>query len=274
MPFTHAPDGTRIYFEQHGSGDAVLFVHGSGGNHVSWWQQVAWLRERFTVVTLDLRGFGRSQSDLPEYDTLAFPDDILAVLDATGLSRAVLVGQSVGAVAALRAALRAPQRAAGVVLAHSVGSIDDPELTAMARDDRTAAEQIPVLDRLLSARLRRAEPAKAFLFQQMGTFNVARMPDLRNVSSPGPTVAEVLDSAVPISFLTGANDVVLSERTVRRASDLLPGSTLDVVPDAPHSMYWEAADLFNRAVERVLERVYGDTAAVATGADPRRGDPT
>ena len=69
---------------------------------------------------LDLRGFGCSRWD-GEHDSAAFPGDVIAVLDAVaaagGPDRAVLVGQSIGAAAALRAALGRPDRAAGVVLA-------------------------------------------------------------------------------------------------------------------------------------------------------------
>ena len=87
----------------------------------------------------------------------------------------MLVGQSVGAVAALSAALRAPHRAAGVVLAtrrrHRRSGADRDRAR---RPLRGGAD--PLLDRLLSPRLRRAEPAKTFLFQQMGTFNVPRWP--------------------------------------------------------------------------------------------------
>ena len=72
-------DGVSIYYERHGAGPAVLFVHGSGGHHAAWWQQVAALRHRFTVLTVDLRGFGKSDSSMPEFDGQDFPGDILAV---------------------------------------------------------------------------------------------------------------------------------------------------------------------------------------------------
>ena len=48
----------KIYYEVHGAGPAVLFVHGSGGHHAAWWQQVAALSSSYTVITVDLRGFG------------------------------------------------------------------------------------------------------------------------------------------------------------------------------------------------------------------------
>ena len=256
MPFATSADGTRIYFEQHGAGPAVLFVHGSGGHHAAWWQQVPVLAERYTVITLDLRGFGSSDSGMDEFDSRVFPDDILAVLEACGVDRAVLIGQSIGAAAALKAALRAPEKAAGVVLGHSLGGIADDELAALVKADRAEAEKLPVLDRLLTPAFRAADPAKTFLFRQMGTFNTAKMADLRNLNVDGPSVETVVESGLPICFLAGELDAVLRADTVRAAAKRVTGSVLELVPDAPHSMYWEAPELFNAALERFLRHVY------------------
>ena len=80
MPIANSGDA-RIYYEVHGAGPAVLFVHGSGGHHAVWWQQVAALRDEHTVITLDLRGFGNTRWEA-DHDARDFPGDIIAVLDA------------------------------------------------------------------------------------------------------------------------------------------------------------------------------------------------
>jgi pimeloyl-ACP methyl ester carboxylesterase len=247
--------GTSLYYEVHGSGPAVLLVHGSGGHHAAWWQQVAALRDSYTVITLDLRGFGMSRWD-DSHDARAFPDDIIAVLDAVAGPPCVLVGQSIGAAAALRAALGRPDLAAGVVLAHSLGGLRHPELSALVKADRAEAEKLPVLDRLLTASFRSARPDLAFLFQQMGTFNTAKMADLRNLGDDGPSVSDVAAAPFPVLFLAGAEDAVLSPATVRRAGELLPSAQVEIVPGAPHSMYWETPALFNEALSRFLAKVY------------------
>ena len=72
----------------------------------------------------------------------------------------------------------------------------------LVRADRAEAEKLPVLDRLLTARFRQDDPAKTFLFRQMGTFNAAKMADLRNLTAGGPTLDEVV---------------------AQRRADLLPG---------------------------------------------------
>ncbi|XVU29860.1 alpha/beta fold hydrolase [Actinoplanes sp. CA-054009] len=245
--------GASIYYERHGAGPAILLVHGSGGHHAAWWQQVAALRSAYTVITVDLRGFGKSST--ASFDGQDFPGDIVAVLDQEDITGALLVGQSIGAVAALRAGLSRPDRVRGVALAHSLGGIADPVLADLVAADRAEAVKLPVLDRLLSKAFQENEPAKTFLFQQMGTFNVAKMADLKNLSTGGPTIEEVVASGLDITFLAGEKDAVLSAATVRRAHELVKGSRLSLIPDAPHSMYWERPDLFNAAVTEIREAI-------------------
>ena len=247
MPIADS-DGTSIYYERHGSGPAILFVHGSGGHHAAWWQQVAALREEFTVVTVDLRGFGKSDSSMTEFDGQDFPGDVVAVLDQEDLTDAMLVGQSIGSVAALRAGLLRPERVGSVVLGHSLGGISHPELKELAAADRAEAVKLPVIDRLLTKGFQQERADLTFLFQQMGTFNVAKMQDLRNLDTDGPTLDDIQNSGVRVAFLAGEKDAVLSVKTVTRAHELLPGSHLEVVPGAPHSMYWETPAEYNAAV--------------------------
>lgn len=247
MPYTQS-GSTRIYYEVHGEGPPILFAHGSGGNHAAWWQQTAALMGQYSVINIDLRGFGNSDPVEDGPDAQDFPEDILAVLRDCDAAPAVLVGQSIGAAAALQAALMDPDRVAGVVLAHSLGGMNHPDVTPLVKADRAEAVKMPVIDRLLTRRFQQEEFPRMFLFRQMGTFNQAKMQDLRNLGVGGPTFDEVAASGVRICFLTGENDMVLRPATVRRAHELLAGSTYIEVPDGPHSMYWEMPEAFNEAV--------------------------
>ena len=256
MAFAKA-EGAQIYYEQHGSGPAIMLIHGSGGHHMAWWRQVAYLSRWFTVLTIDLRGFGNSTPVEGGPDSLDFVKDVEAVLGASGVERCVLLGQSIGALPAMRLAVRQPQRIAAVVLAHSLGGINDAELAELAAADRREAEKLPVLDRLLTKEFQSGQPAQTFLFRQMGTFNHAKMADLRNLSVRGPSLDDVIASGVKVVFLCGERDAVLSQATVRRAQQKLPGSRLVVVPNGPHSLYWEMPDVFNATLHQILNDVYG-----------------
>jgi pimeloyl-ACP methyl ester carboxylesterase len=103
IEYVDSADGTPIAYRASGSGDAVVFVHGVATSGADWAFLAPLLRERFTVVTLDRRGRGRS-GDRPEYAMEREAEDVLAVLDAVGAE--MLVGHSYGALCSILAAQR------------------------------------------------------------------------------------------------------------------------------------------------------------------------
>jgi 3-oxoadipate enol-lactonase len=80
--------GRRIYYERHGQGPAVLFLHGAGSNAATWWQQLPAFGARHTCLTMDIRCFGRSVAPLEEFTLDNFVADALAVLDREDVERA------------------------------------------------------------------------------------------------------------------------------------------------------------------------------------------
>jgi pimeloyl-ACP methyl ester carboxylesterase len=255
MPYANV-DGTRIYYEAEGTGPALVLVHGSGGNHAIWWQQVPYFAQRYRTVTVDLRGFGNSDAVADGPDARDFPRDVLGVLDDLKIDKAALFGQSIGALACLRLAVSHPQRIAGIVLGHSTGNMDHDELRAATAKDRAEAEKLSVLDRLMSKSFQLRSPELNWLFQKIGSFNRANQLSIRNLGDNGPTPDAVKRSGVRIAFLAGENDRVISTATLRKAHALLPGSTLLEVPAGPHSMYWESPAVFNCVLDQFLRTLF------------------
>src|SRR5579859_3387296 len=72
--------GAEIYYECTGSGPAVVFAHGLGGNHLSWWQQVPHFSRRYTCVTFAHRGFSPSRLTSGTVDPAVFEEDLLALV--------------------------------------------------------------------------------------------------------------------------------------------------------------------------------------------------
>lgn len=96
-------DGTRIAYRTWGSGDPILFVHGSATLGADWLLVLPLLRDRFTIVVMDRRGRGESEDDR-DYAMEREAEDILAVLDAARAE--MLVGHSYGALCSILAAER------------------------------------------------------------------------------------------------------------------------------------------------------------------------
>ena len=112
-------DGVRVGYSVFGEGDPTILLLTSWAIvHAEQWKaQVPFLARRFRVITVEGRGNGRADrpTTTAAYSDREYVDDAIAVLDATGVDRAVLVGLSLGGRHALQAAAWYPGRAAGVV---------------------------------------------------------------------------------------------------------------------------------------------------------------
>jgi non-heme chloroperoxidase len=90
-------DGTKLFYKDWGSGQAVVFSHGWPLSADAWDDQLMFLAERgYRVVAHDRRGHGRSSQSWQGNDMDTYADDLAAVLEALDLKGATLVGHSTG----------------------------------------------------------------------------------------------------------------------------------------------------------------------------------
>jgi len=112
-------DGVRVGYDVFGAGEPTIVLLTSWAiTHARQWKgQVPYLARWFRVITVEGRGNGRADRPGTEdaYSDQNYVDDAIAVLDATGVERAVVVGSSLGARHALQLAAWYPERVAGVV---------------------------------------------------------------------------------------------------------------------------------------------------------------
>src|SRR5437588_193365 len=109
-------NNTNIAYEDHGMGIPVIFLHAFPLNRGMWQSELLALlaEERYRLVALDWRGFG--ESELPnDVSTMElFADDVAGLMDALGMTQAVLCGLSMGGYAAFAFLRKYPQRVQGL----------------------------------------------------------------------------------------------------------------------------------------------------------------
>jgi pimeloyl-ACP methyl ester carboxylesterase len=119
MPMVTTDDGVKLYYEDTGTGDPILFLHEFGGHHLSWEPQVRYFSRRYRCISYAARGW--PPSDIPNsvnaYSQERAADDAAAVLRGLGLAKAHLVGLSMGATAAIEFGIRHPQMALSLTAA-------------------------------------------------------------------------------------------------------------------------------------------------------------
>lgn len=111
-------NGIRIHYEARGSGPAMVWAHGLCGSVRGWDETMAFFQSRYRVIAYDARGHGRSEiPDRPEaYSQDIMVEDWHGVMDALGISRAIVGGHSMGANVALNFALKYPERCLGLIV--------------------------------------------------------------------------------------------------------------------------------------------------------------
>lgn len=115
MPFARADHGAELFWECHGSGPPLILAAGLGGVGRYWTPNLPDFAAHFATYTFDQRGTGRS-SKVPVRSIEQMAADLLAIMDAAGLSRAHYLGHSTGGAIGGAAALDSPGRLASLLI--------------------------------------------------------------------------------------------------------------------------------------------------------------
>jgi pimeloyl-ACP methyl ester carboxylesterase len=254
--------GAEIHYEVFGRGPAVVFAHGLGGNHLSWWQQVAHLAPTHTCVVFAHRGFSPSSAVPGKSAPDSYADDLAALIQELDLKDVALVAQSMGGWTCLDYALREPKKVRALVMASTSGAIDfnqieNTEIQDWVRHspEALAALQSRGIHPAGGERLAREQPALAQLYWQISEMAPAsfredvrvRIRELRK--RPPALLAEL---PMPVLFITGDEDWVFPPAAGPALAALAPKGRAVRVPAAGHSVYFERAAQFNDLVRSVL----------------------
>jgi 3-oxoadipate enol-lactonase len=249
-------DGFKLYHEDSGGqGPVLLFLHGAGGNHLSWWQQVPAFSDEYRCITVDQRGFGQS-SGVSDQGPAALATDAVALLDRLGVARAALVTQSMGGWAAAGAVLGAPDRLWAVVMANTIGNLTNPEIAALRQRLVAISPPRPAVlwHAALGPTFRKAEPVKSFLYASIAGLNTPLPQAFRDAMQRLTTPVERYAAAsVPTLFLTSDEDGLIWPELSEKVHGHVPGSEFVRIPGAGHSTYFERPDVWNREVGAFLK---------------------
>lgn len=277
MPHATAADGVRLYYETHGSGPPVIFVHELAGSCHSFDPQVAEWKARFQCTAYNARGYPPSDVPLSVdfYGQDFAASDIGAVMDALGLADAHVMGVSMGSAATLQFALRHPARARSITLC-SIGSGSDlapgefaANMEAMAKfveanDMRRLAEHYG--EQPTRKRLKDKNPAEYHNFiAQLSAMSAQGITNtMRGVQSRRPPLYAHKDAiaamATPALVVLGEED----EPCIKPSHFLkvtLPGARLEIIPKTGHAVNLEAPALVNRLVADFIDAVEARRAA-------------
>ncbi|MCI2237165.1 alpha/beta hydrolase [Paenibacillus sp. TRM 82003] len=268
----------ELHYEDHGTGQPVVLIHGYPLDGDSWEkQQPALLEAGYRVITYDRRGFGRSSRPTTGYDYDTFAADLDALLTALDLRDVVLVGFSMGSGEVTRYLGRyGSERVAKVALLASLqpfllktddnptgvdGAVFEGILSAVTADRYAYFEGFLAdfynLDRTLGERISQAavDASRAVA--------VASSPHAASACVPTWLTdfrEDLLKFDVPVLVLHGTEDRILPiDATARQTLRQLPSATYVEVEGAPHGLLWT----HHREVTEALLEFLGEPAPTA-----------
>ncbi len=242
-------DGVNIYYEDHGTGPAVLLSHGYSATTRMWAGQVEALKDRYRVITWDMRGHGQSDSpdDPKAYSEAATVDDIAGILNHLGIDKAVIGGLSLGGYMSLAFNLAHPSMVRALMLFDTGPGYKNPvgregwNVTAMKRAETFEAKGLDALGGSAEVRVSQHRSAQGLAHAARGM-----------LAQFDSRIIESLEHiAVPTLVLVGEKDQPFLGATDYMANKI-PGCTKVMIPEAGHAANLDQPAAFNAAVEAFL----------------------
>jgi 3-oxoadipate enol-lactonase len=249
-------NGTELYYEVHGSGAPVVLAHGGASNHISWYRQVVALREHYTVVTYDQRGFGFTEEN-GDFEANAF-DDLLGLIDHLGFEKTALLGQSLGGVVVAGFTSRHPERVSALVLSSTPAGLVDTGRRAPGPDAPQPAYADLAKGMVSQDEFARRSPEVHFLTEEIILMNTRVLAQrLNGTFYARNDIGPIAASGIPVLLINGEDDPRGTTGHMKKIRDQIPGSKLVIVPGGGHLVYAENPQPYNAHVLEFLAEHLG-----------------
>jgi len=248
--------GLSLAYRRAGNGPPLVLLHGAYEDRRFWGRQLSELSDEFTVVALDAPGFGGSDDPPLTWTAADYGHCLAGFLDVLGVHRPVVVGLSFGSVLALALYEQHPDAVGSLVLASAyagwAGSLPPEEVQRRLDLGKRELDQPPeqILATWLPTLLTptASQDLVDLLATMMRDFHPAGMRTALRALGPADLRHVLGTINVPTLLLYGDAD---RRSPVKVGEDLharIPGSTLVVIPGAPHLASLEQPEAFNQAV--------------------------
>jgi pimeloyl-ACP methyl ester carboxylesterase len=253
-------NGINLYYEIHGQGQPLLFIHGLGSSARDWEFQMAEFAKAYQVITFDLRGHGQSDKPAGPYSMSMFAADTVGLLKALGIENPHVIGLSLGGGVAFQMAVDASLPIKSLTIVNST-----PELIV-----HTFQEQMMVWQRIIIVKLLGMKKMGEVLSKRL--FIKPEQEDIRQTfvarwaendqraylnamrALVGWSVTARIGSIqCPTLVITADQDY--SPLSVKEAyTAMIPGAQLAIIPDSRHATPVERPQEFNLVLQKFLTK--------------------
>ena len=249
-----------LHYVARGDGVPVLFVHGFPLDHTLWAAQLDGLSDVARTIALDLPGFGES-GYAGQASVDAYADEVVCVLDAAGVERAVIAGLSMGGYVALALWRRHRARVRALVLADTRAGADSEagrasrrELIALAHERGAGAVAERMMEGMVGESTRtRAPELVSQLREMLARQSVHGMVGALEAMMARPdSTPDLATIDVPTLVVVGDEDVLTPPRESHALHEGIRGSRLELLAGAGHASAVERPAAFNLVLRDFL----------------------
>ena len=254
------------YNDEGKTGDPVIiFIHGFPFNKYMWNKQMEVLKENYRVIAYDVRGHGNSDAGAEDFSIDLFATDLLNLMDALKIDKAMLCGLSMGGYIALNAVENDPDRFDALILSDTTCTADTREakekrmktIESIKKDgvEKFAEESIKNLFAPESFSTKKLEIA-AVREMIVNTTEESLCKTLRAFYERKETCSKLSDLYVPVLIMVGEEDKITPLAAAQLMNEKIKESSLSIVEHAGHLSNIENPSEFNNQLEEFVSTIY------------------
>lgn len=259
-------DITISYNDVGKAGDPVIiFIHGFPFNKSMWKQQVEALKDNYRVIAYDVRGHGNSDAGAVDFSIDLHANDLICLMDALKIDKAMLCGLSMGGYIALNAIENYPDRFDALILSDTTCLADTPEakekriktIDSIKKDgvEKFAEKSIKNLFAPESLEAKKKEIA-AVREMIESTTEESICKTLRAFYERKETCSKLPDINVPVLIMVGKEDKITPPSAAQMMHEKIEDSMLKIIEHAAHLSNIENPLEFNNQLEEFVPTVY------------------
>ncbi len=246
----------ELYYESHGEGYPVVFLHGYVGTTNMWQPQVPVLSQECRFIIYDARGHGESESppSPDQYSADIVTEDLFQLLKTLGIEKAVVGGLSMGGYCSLRFYLHHPEMVTALILMDTGPGYRNParrEEWNRQNEERASLLETQGIKAFAQGAPTYTSRERLLKLNPVGLANMARKVVAQHDSRVIENLGEI---KVPTLVLLGENDTpfLAGSQYMARA---IPGAEYVVIPEAGHSANLDNVEVFNKTVLDFLRKL-------------------
>jgi 3-oxoadipate enol-lactonase len=277
MPFAQVNEGLSMYYEEHGTGDPVLWLAGTGTCGRIWNRcQLPAFTDRYRCITMDLRGTGQTDTPRGPYSMAMMAKDVEGLMRRLDLEPAHLIGYSMGSAIVQELALAQPELVRSAVLwatwsctpiEHHIRRHFESRLIQLQEappEVFRAAGFWGWAPSFIEDETDRLEEMEEFVGEVSAIPVHARVEHYR-ADLAHNTLSRLAQIRAPTLVLYGAEDLITLPRYHARVAAAIPGADLQEIQGGGHMVFLERPNECNAAIRDFLDRVSDSQSSIDAG---------